>query len=72
MLNTWQTQTGSSGITLMNNDVSITDGAFGFEMGLSAYTNCAWNEGDSMGLDVSVKALGSGTGETTALVEIGI
>ena len=72
MLNTWQTQTGSSGITLMNNDVSITDGAFGFEMGLSAYTNVAWSEGDAMALDVSVKALGSGTGVSTALVEIGI
>ena len=72
MLNTFQTQTGSSGITLMNNDASITDGAFGFEMGVSAYTNCAWSEGDSMTLDVSVKALGSGVGSSTALVEIGI
>ena len=72
MLNTYQTQTGSSGVTIMNNDVSITDGAFGFEMGLSAYTNVAWAEGDVMNMDVSVQALGSGVGSSTALVEIGI
>ena len=72
MVNSWQTQTGSSGVTLMNNDASITDGAFGFEMGLSAYTNAAYSEGDVMNMDVSVKALGSGNTSSTALVEIGI
>ena len=72
MVSSWQTQTGSSGITLMNNDASITDGAFGFEMGLSAYTNAAYSEGDVMNMDVSVKALGSGNTSSTALVEIGI
>ena len=72
MVSSWQTQTGSSGITLMNNDASITDGAFGFEMGLSAYTNAAYAEGDVMNMDVSVKALGSGNTSATALVEIGI
>ena len=72
MLNTYQTQTGSSGITIMNNDASITDGAVGFEVGLSAYTNVAWAEGDVMNMDVSVQALGSGVGSSTALVEIGI
>jgi len=72
MLNTFQTQTGSSGITLMNNDASITDGAFGFEMTACAYTNVAWSEGDAMNMDVSVKALGSGVTSSTTLVEIGI
>ena len=41
-------------------------------MGSCAYTNVAWSEGDAMNMDVSVKALGSGVGSATTLVEIGI
>jgi len=72
MVNTWQTQTGSSGTTLMNNDASLNDGTFGFEMALCAYTNVAWSEGDAMNMDVSLKALGSGNASATGLVEIAI
>ena len=72
MVNSFQTQTGDSGATLMNNDASITDGNFGFEINKAAYTNVAWSEGDSMNMDISIKALGTGVGSSTALVEIGL
>jgi len=72
MLNTFQTQTGDSGITLMNDDSGLTDGTFGFAFNKTAYTNVAWSEGDTMNLDVSLKAIGSGNTSSAALVEIAI
>jgi hypothetical protein len=72
MINSWQTQTGDSGVTLMNPDGSLDDGTFGFAFNKSAYTNCAWAEGDVMNLDVSVKALGNRASLSDAIVEIAI
>ena len=71
MINSFQTQTGDSGVTLMNNDSGLDDGTFGFAFNKTAYTNVAWNEGDMMTMDVSVKALGSGI-NSTAIVEVAI
>ena len=70
MISAWQTQTGDSGITIMNDDGGITNETFGFNMAKSAYTNAAYSEGDIMNMDVSVKALGAGNTSTDALVEI--
>ena len=53
--------------TLLNNDSSLTDGAFGISMPKTFLTNVAFNEGDVMMLDVSVKAVGDGS---NALVEV--
>lgn len=72
MMAAWQTQTGDSGITLMNDDSSLTDGTFGFAFNKSAYTNCAWAEGDVMNMDISVKALGNRSSLTDAIVEVAI
>ena len=44
-----------------------TNDAFGISMPNSILTNVSFNEGDIMMLDVSVKALGSGS---TALLEV--
>ena len=64
-----QTQEGStaSQATILNNDSSLTDGAFGIKMDKTILTNVAFNEGDVMMLDVSVKAVGDGS---NALVEV--
>ena len=72
MISAWQTQTGDSGQTTMNDDGGPTDGTFGFNIAKSAYTNAAYSEGDIMNMDVSVKALGSGNTSAAALIEIGI
>jgi len=72
MISAWQTQTGDSGTTIMNNDAAPTNETFGFKMVKSAYTNAAYSEGDTMNMDVSVKALGSGNTSAAALVEIAI
>ena len=53
--------------TLLNNDSSLTDGAFGISMPKTFLTNVAFNEGDVMMLDVSVKAVGD---SSNALVEV--
>ena len=64
-----QTQDGSTAAqaTLLNNDSSLNDGAFGISIPKSFLTNVAFNEGDVMMMDVSVKAVGDGS---NALVEV--
>ena len=61
----------SEGSTLMNHQASLADANFGFKFASSVITNVAFNEGDMMMLDVSVKAVGAGTGSSTVLFEIG-
>ena len=58
---------GSTGATLLNHQGSLANDAFGISMPNSILTNVSFNEGDIMMLDVSVKALGSGS---TALLEV--
>ena len=65
-----QSSGASKGATLLNNDGSLSDTAFGISMPASVLTNVAFNEGDIMMLDLSVKAIGSGVGSSTALVEV--
>jgi hypothetical protein len=60
----------SEGATLMATDATPSDGEFEFKLASSVITNVAFNEGDMMGLDVSVKAVGAGIGSSTALFEI--
>ena len=64
-----QTQHASTAAeaTLLNNDASLNDGAFGISMPTTFLTNVAFNEGDVMMLDISVKAVGDGS---NALVEV--
>ena len=64
-----QTQEGStaSQATILNNDGSLNDGAFGISMPKTILTNVAFNEGDVMMLDIAVKAVGDGS---NALVEV--
>ena len=65
-----QSTGASKGATLLNNDSGLTDANFGISMPASVLTNVAFNESDIMMLDLSVKALGSGVGSSTALVEV--
>ena len=65
-----QSTGASKGATILNNDASLTDANFGISFPASVLTNVAFNEGDIMMLDLSVKALGSGIGSSTALVEV--
>ena len=65
-----QTAGASTGATLMNNDASLTDAYFGFNMASSVLTNVGFSEGDMMQLDCSVKAVGHGIASATALVEV--
>tara|TARA_R100000664_G_C2749372_1_gene136776 strand:+ start:384 stop:1403 length:1020 start_codon:yes stop_codon:yes gene_type:complete len=60
----------TEGATLMSVDGTPSDGSFEFKFEKSIMTNVAFSEGDVMGLDVSVKALGSGITSGTNLVEI--
>ena len=60
----------SEGATLMATDATPSDGEFEFKFAGSVITSVAFSEGDMMGLDVSVKAVGSGIGSSTALFEI--
>ena len=60
----------SEGATLLNNDSSLTDGAFGISIPASVMTNVAFNEQAMMMMDVSLKAIGAGVGSSTALVEV--
>jgi len=64
-----QTQEGAtaSQASILNNDASLTDGAFGISLPKSILTNVAFNEADVMMLDISVKAVGDGS---NALVEV--
>tara|TARA_R100001460_G_scaffold33672_1_gene65808 strand:- start:7919 stop:8929 length:1011 start_codon:yes stop_codon:yes gene_type:complete len=66
-----QTTGASQGLTTMNPDGSIGDGDFGFKMTNSIITDISYNEANLMMLDVSVKALGSGEGSSTALISVG-
>ena len=65
-----QSTGASKGATILNNDASLTDANFGISFPASVLTNVAFNEGDIMMLDLSVKAVGSGIGSSTALVEV--
>ena len=65
-----QTTGDSKGATILNNDASLTDANFGISMPASILTNVAFNEGEGMLLDLSIKALGSGIASSTALVEV--
>tara|TARA_A100001515_G_C4584952_1_gene214186 strand:+ start:1115 stop:2131 length:1017 start_codon:yes stop_codon:yes gene_type:complete len=60
----------SEGATLMATDATPSDGEFEFKFAGSVITSAALSEGDMMALDVSVKAVGSGIGSSTALFEI--
>ena len=60
----------SEGATLMATDATPSDGEFEFKFLNSVITNVAFNEGDMMMLDVSVKAVGAGIGSSDALFEI--
>ena len=64
-----QTQDGSTAAqeTILNNDSSLNDGAFGISMPKTFLTNVGFNEGDVMMLDISVKAVGDGS---NPLVEV--
>tara|TARA_R100000654_G_C2671515_1_gene126141 strand:- start:54 stop:1076 length:1023 start_codon:yes stop_codon:yes gene_type:complete len=68
-----QTENGSTAaqISQLNDSDTITNGAFGIQMNKTFLTNVAFNEGDIMMLDVSVKAVGQGTGSSAAIVSIG-
>ena len=65
-----QTAGASQGATLMNHQASLADANIGFKFASSALTNVAFSEGSLMMVDCSVKALGSGIGSSTALVEV--
>lgn len=65
-----QSAGASQGATLMNHQASLADANFGFKFASSIITDVSLNEGDMMGLDVSVKALGAGIGSSTALFEV--
>jgi len=60
----------SEGATLMATDDTPSNGEFEFKFAASVITSVAFNEGDMMMLDISVKAVGSGIGSSTALFEI--
>jgi len=60
----------TEGATLMATDATPSDGEFEFKFLKSVITNVAFSEGDMMALDISVKAVGSGTGASDALFEI--
>ena len=60
----------SEGATLMATDATPSDGEFEFKFASSVMTNVALSEGDMMGLDVSVKAVGAGIGSSTELFEV--
>jgi hypothetical protein len=65
--NQTEESTSASQATILNNDGSLNDGAFGIKIDKSVLTNVAFNEGDIMMLDISVKAVGDGS---NALVEV--
>ena len=64
--------TGSStGATFMNNDDTLSNGAFGFKMASSVITDVSFSDGSLMMMNISVKAIGAGIGSATPLVEVG-
>jgi hypothetical protein len=66
--NTTQATGSSTGQTLMAHASTLADANFGFNMPRSIITNVSFNEGESMLLDVEVKALGNGS---NTFIEIG-
>lgn len=60
----------TEGVTLMATDATPSADEFEFKFPLSVITGVSFSEGDLMGLDVSVKALGSGIGSSTDLFEV--
>ena len=60
----------SEGATLMAHQATLVDGAFGFKLPNSVMTSVGFSEGDIMALDVSVKAVGSGVGDSGAIFEV--
>ena len=65
-----QSSGASEGALLMGTDSTPSDGEFEFKFANSIITNAALSEGDVMALDVSVKAVGAGTGSSDLLFEI--
>ena len=65
-----QSTGASEGATKLNHQSALADASFGISMPLSVFTNVAFNEQTMMMLDVSIKAVGSGVGSSTALVEV--
>ena len=65
-----QTTGASQGATKLNHQSALAADTLGISIPASVLTNVAFNEGDIMMLDLSVKALGAGVGSATALVEV--
>ncbi len=61
--NTTQVAGATTGATLMNHQAALANEYFGFKFPKSIITEVSFNEGSSMMLDVSVKAIGSGTAD---------
>lgn len=61
--NTTQAAGATTGATLMNHQASLANEYFGFKFPKSIITEVSFNEGSSMMLDVSVKAIGSGSAD---------
>ena len=61
--NTTQAAGATTGATLMNHQAALANEYFGFKFPKSIITEVSFNEGSSMMLDVSVKAIGSGTAD---------
>ena len=60
----------SEGATLMATDTTPSNGEFEFKFASSVITNVSLSEGDMMMVDVAVKAVGAGIGDSTALFEV--
>jgi len=67
-----QTTGASEGATLMATDPTPSDGEFEFKFASSVITSVALSDGDIMGLDISVKAVGAGIGSSTELFEVAV
>jgi len=65
-----QSTGASQGATKLNHQNAMADGNFGISFPSSVLTNVAFNEGDIMMLDLSIKALGESVGSSTAVVEV--
>lgn len=61
--NTTQAAGATTGATLMNHQAALANEYFGFKFPKSIITEVSFNEGSSMMLDVSVKAIGSGSAD---------
>jgi hypothetical protein len=65
-----QSTGASQGATKLNHQSALADSNFGISFPSSVLTNVAFNEGDIMMLDLSIKALGESVGSSTAVVEV--